>query len=98
MGTPGRVVRRRPAQYADLNGDGKADLIFQGLDNRFWVSLSSGTGFTTPALWVLQGGSFVEGQRSTPISTATAKPISSFRDSITDSGSHSHPVPALQLR
>ena len=49
-------------QYADLNGDGKADLIFQGLDNNFWVSLSTGTGFTSPALWVVHGGSFVKGQ------------------------------------
>ena len=33
------------AQYADLTGDGKADLIYRGIDNRFWVSLSTGTGF-----------------------------------------------------
>ena len=29
---------RQQVQYADLNGDGKADLIFQGVDNTFWVS------------------------------------------------------------
>ena len=39
------------AQYVDLNGDGKADLIFQGPDNLFWVSLSTGAGFTAPMLW-----------------------------------------------
>jgi VCBS repeat protein len=49
-------------QYADLNGDGKADLIFQGSDNTFWVSLSDGTGFTYPTVWIDHGGSFVEGQ------------------------------------
>jgi N-acetylneuraminic acid mutarotase len=37
------------AQYADLNGDNNADLIFQGGDNTFWISLSTGTGFT-PAI------------------------------------------------
>src|SRR5262249_53669802 len=50
------------AQYADLNGDGKADLIFQGLDNLFWVSLSTGAGFTEPTLWVQHGGEFLDGQ------------------------------------
>jgi hypothetical protein len=33
------------ARYIDVNGDGKADLIFQGLDNAFWVALSTGNGF-----------------------------------------------------
>ena len=50
------------ARYADLNADGKADLILQGWDNTFWVSLSTGTGFTLPALWMDHGGSFVQGQ------------------------------------
>jgi hypothetical protein len=50
------------AQYADVNGDGMADLIFQGLDNRFWVSLSTGSGFTAPAQWMQHGGTFVAGQ------------------------------------
>jgi len=30
------------AHYADVNGDGLPDLIFQGNDNRFYVSLKSG--------------------------------------------------------
>jgi hypothetical protein len=38
------------AQYADLNADGKADLIFQGNDNNFWISFSTGSGFTIPQL------------------------------------------------
>src|SRR5262249_23179464 len=50
------------AHYVDLNGDGKADLIFQGLDNTFWVSLSTGAGFTTPAPWVQHGGGVLIGQ------------------------------------
>lgn len=50
------------AQYADLNGDGKADLIFQGQDNTFWVSLFTGTAFTSPTLWIVHGGLFVNGQ------------------------------------
>jgi hypothetical protein len=50
------------AQYADLNGDGRTDLIYQGMDNKFWVSFSTGTGFTPPAMWVQHGGSFIAGQ------------------------------------
>jgi subtilisin family serine protease len=49
-------------QYTDVNGDGKADLIFQGLDNNFWVSLSTGTDLTLPTLLVVHGGTFVNGQ------------------------------------
>jgi len=40
------------AQYADLNGDGRTDLIMQGLDNTFYVSLSTGTPPAAP----MQGG------------------------------------------
>ena len=50
------------AQYADLNGDGKADLILQGLDDNFWVSLSTGTGFTNPQSWIKHGGTFQAGE------------------------------------
>jgi len=50
------------AQYADLNGDGKADLIFQDGNNSFWVSLSTGSSMTTPSVWVDHGGTFVKGQ------------------------------------
>jgi hypothetical protein len=50
------------AQYADVNGDGKADLIFQGVDNAFWVSLSTGNGFTSPTWWAQHGGTFIAGQ------------------------------------
>jgi hypothetical protein len=50
------------AQYADLNGDGRADLIFQRMDNSFWISLSTGPSFTPPELWMDHGGTFLEGQ------------------------------------
>jgi frataxin-like iron-binding protein CyaY len=49
------------AQYADVNGDGKADLIYQGKTNAFYVSLSTGNGFTDPAQWMQHGGSFEAG-------------------------------------
>ena len=50
------------AQYADLNGDGRADLIMQGTDNKFWVSLSTGTGLTIPSMWLQHGTNFQAGQ------------------------------------
>ena len=71
------------AQYADVNGDGKADLIYQGSDNSFWVSLSTGKSFTSPAWWMQHGGSFVAAKRSMAMSMATAKPISFFAASTT---------------
>ena len=49
-------------QYADVNGDGMTDMIFQGQDNRFWVSLSVGAASTTPAVWAQHGGTFAAGQ------------------------------------
>jgi FG-GAP-like repeat len=54
--TPGQ------AQYADVNGDGRADLIMQGNNNSFYVSLSTGSGFTAPVQWMQHGGSFIAGQ------------------------------------
>lgn len=50
------------AKYADLDADGKADLIFQGIDNRFWVSISAGTGFKTPENWITHGPPYIVGQ------------------------------------
>ena len=44
------------AQFADLTGNGEDDMIFQGVDNRFWVSLSTGTSFSKPVLWVSESG------------------------------------------
>ena len=58
----GGTFQAGEAQYADLNGDGKADMIMQGLDNTFWVSLSTGNAFTAPQPWIKHGGSFQAGE------------------------------------
>ena len=44
-------------QYADVNGDGKADALYFDSDGRIWVSLSTGTSFTPPAVWAQHGSS-----------------------------------------
>jgi hypothetical protein len=31
-----------------VNGDGMADVLMQSPDNSFWLSLSTGTGYTSP--------------------------------------------------
>ncbi len=54
------------AQYSDVNGDGRPDLVFQGTDNAFWVSLSTGTSFQAATLWLDHGGSFATGQAQYP--------------------------------
>ncbi|MBM4068094.1 MAG: hypothetical protein FJ271_04005 [Planctomycetes bacterium] len=50
------------AQYADVNGDGRDDLIFQTKDNRFLVSLSTGAAFGAPVQFFKHGGTFMAGQ------------------------------------
>src|SRR5262245_7952681 len=49
------------AQFADLNGDGRTDLIYQGTDNRFWLSTSTSTDIGAPNLVVTHGGSYFTG-------------------------------------
>ena len=44
-------ITLKPRPVADFNGDGKADLIFEGLDNSFWVSFSTDSGFSAPQFW-----------------------------------------------
>ena len=46
-------------QYADINGDGKADALYFDTfrSSGVWVSLSSGNGFTAPQLWLQHGES-----------------------------------------
>ena len=56
------AYRSGQAKYADVNGDGRADLIFQDGSNRFKVSLSTGTDFATPTVWASPGGSYDDDQ------------------------------------
>jgi hypothetical protein len=46
-------------QYADVDGDGKADALYFDTfrSNGIWVSLSTGSAFTTPQLWLQHGPS-----------------------------------------
>lgn len=50
--------------YVDMTGDGKADLIMQGLDNRFWMSAGGTDGFGTPTLVAEHGGPYSPDQVS----------------------------------
>ncbi|WP_375764533.1 FG-GAP repeat domain-containing protein [Bradyrhizobium sp. Pha-3] len=49
--------------FADVNGDGRADLIFRGQDSRFWISLADGKGgLANPVESIGHGGPFLDGQ------------------------------------
>lgn len=47
--------------FARFDADKRSDLLFQGLDNRFWLSLSTGSGFSGPQLALTHGGPFNPG-------------------------------------
>jgi hypothetical protein len=46
-------------QYVDVNGDGKADALYFDTfrSNGVWVSLSNGSGFMPPEMWLQHGPS-----------------------------------------
>jgi hypothetical protein len=56
------TVSPPPSPKYDFNGDRMADLAFQTLDNRFLVSLSTGTGYAPASQWMQHGGTFIAGQ------------------------------------
>jgi len=58
----GGTFQAGKTQYADVNGDGRSDLIFQGNNNEFYVSLSTGSQFQSAALWMQHGGTFQAGK------------------------------------
>lgn len=58
----GPPLERDQIAFVDFNGDKKTDVIVQGYDNKFWVSLSTGTTFSAPANWVTHGGTYRAGQ------------------------------------
>lgn len=47
-----------PVDFVDMTGDGKADLLFQGVDNRFWMSAGTDDGFAAPFLVASHGGPY----------------------------------------
>ena len=50
------------ASFADIDGDGRPDLVLRGLGNEISVHLSTGGGFTTPASVLAMGGDHRPGQ------------------------------------
>jgi len=56
-GGPSGFIRDQ-TQFADINGDGFQDAVFQGLDNRFWANFGSSSGYTDPQLVATHGGPF----------------------------------------
>ncbi|MDC1183973.1 FG-GAP-like repeat-containing protein [Gammaproteobacteria bacterium] len=45
-------------QFTDMNGDGKYDSVYQGIDNRFWVNYGQDVGFSGASLVAEHGGGF----------------------------------------
>lgn len=72
-------------KYADVTGDGKADLIYRGLDNIFWVSVtnSTGTAFATPVNWYDHTTTFASGQATYSDLNADGRADLTFKTSAT---------------
>jgi hypothetical protein len=53
------VSTAKMIQYADVNADGRADALYFDIlrSNAVWVSLSTGSAFGSPALWLRHGTS-----------------------------------------
>ncbi len=49
-------------RLGDLNGDGRADLVFRGAGNTLTGSLSTGDEFSAPEEWIRFGGDYFAGQ------------------------------------
>ena len=49
---------RKQMQFADINGDGYSDAIWQGNDNQFWSNFGSSSGFGGSSLVNTHGGTF----------------------------------------
>lgn len=56
-------VENHPRMMADVNGDGKADIVGFGNAGAY-VSLSTGSGFTAPSIWVASYGYNAGGWRT----------------------------------
>lgn len=91
---PGQV------QFADVNGDGRADLIYQASNNAFWVSL---VGASQMNSWLQVSGSFVSGQAQFVDVNGDGKADLVFQDNnnvfsvaISTGTAFSTPVPRVQ--
>lgn len=58
------AYKAESVQYADVNGDNRADRIFRHTNNQIHVSLSNGTAFSAPTLWANPGGTYKGDQDS----------------------------------
>jgi hypothetical protein len=59
VATHGGPTNFDAVQYADVDGDGKKDMIYHGIDNRFWIGISDGSSFGNMYYSNTHGGDFV---------------------------------------